>query len=342
MKKILLAAAVVIPLACGPKSPGASGDDAPDANVVHVFTSLYPDVIEAIRPVVQAQLETAVPGAKVEFVQGGSSRIRRTLDRSVADVLLTSDPSHYVELAKRRKLVPYESPNAAKLPPEARAPDHAWVTARYSVMVIGVVPGRSRPSSFEELRKRPKEGGLSIGDPEFSGTNLVTVARLSSRLGWDFYEEIKARGVVVAGSNSMVMERLETQTTDAGIVLLENLLASKAEGKKVDAVYPKDGAIVVPGPIALLKRARDSKGARAVYDAILSPEVQKLLVKKGHLHAADPGEAPPAGAPDLAELLKGAPLSSVFEPVDAAAVKAKFATLFAADAVATPTPAPAP
>lgn len=340
-------AAVLVLTAC-PK--GAPAPKTADPKAVYVYTSLYPDVIEAIKPAVDAQLAKAAPGMRVEWVQGGSSRIRRKLDRelvhrrgSPAEILLTSDPSHYAELAAAGRLLPYVSPVAANLPAEARAADHAWVTARYSVMVIGVVPGATKVASFEDLSgKKLKEGGLSIGDPDFSGTNLVTVARLSGRLGWDYYETLKTRGVVVAGSNSMVMERLETGTTDAGVVLLENVLAAKARKAKVEPVFPKDGAIVVPGPIALLKRAEKSRGAKAVYDAILSPDVQKIFVEKGFLYAADPKHAPPEDAPKFDKLLKGASLATVFEPIDAAAVKSKFASLFARDAVATPTPTPTP
>lgn len=342
---LLAAAALGLATACPKSGPPVK---AADPNAVYVYTSLYPEVIAAIRPAVDAELAKAAPGMRVEWVQGGSSRIRRRLDRemasrrgSPAEILLTSDPSHYVELAAKGALLPYDSPAAATLPAEARAADNSWITARYSVMVIGVVPGKTKVNSFEDLSgKKLDEGAVSIGDPDFSGTNLVTVARLSSRLGWDYYEALKTRRVVVAGSNSMVMERLETATTDAGVVLLENLLAAKARSAKVEAVFPKDGAIVVPGPIALLKRAEKSKGAKAVYDALLSADVQKVLVEKGFLYAADPKAAPPAGAPRFEKLLKEASLASAFEPIDAPAVKQRFSALFAREAVATPTPGP--
>lgn len=344
---LLAAAALGLATACPKNGPPVK---AADPNAVYVYTSLYPEVIAAIRPAVDAELAKAAPGMRVEWVQGGSSRIRRMLDRemasrrgSPAEILLTSDPSHYVELAAKGALLPYASPAAASLPAEARAADNSWVTARYSAMVIGVVPGKTKVNSFEELSgKKLNEGALSIGDPDFSGTNLVTVARLSTRFGWDYYETLKSRRVVVAGSNSMVMERLETATTDAGVVLLENLLAAKARSAKVEAVFPRDGAIVVPGPIALLKRAEKSRGAKAVYDALLSADVQKIFVEKGFLYAADPKAAPPAGAPKLEKLLKDASLASAFEPIDAVAVKARFSALFAREAVATPTPTPAP
>lgn len=326
----------------------------PNPDRVRIYTSLYPAVVSAIKPAVEKQVAAAMPGVRVDWVQGGSSYLRRQLDgelakgESAADLLLTTDPSHYVALKEAGRLLPYESPQAARLPADTKEPEHLWTVARYSVMVIGVAAGREKPRSFADLAERP---GLdvSIGDPDFSGTNLVTVARLSKRHGWEFYEKLKARKVVVAGSNSTVMERLETGTTDAGIVLLENVLAARAKGSKVSVVQPADGGIVVPGLLALLPHAKKSRGAKAAYDAILSPEVQAILVEKGWMHSADPALAPPAGAPKLEKILGAAPLASIFEPIDSVEVKAHFAKLFTREMVApasvpppSPTASPAP
>ncbi len=340
------AAAAAAAWSCAPKPP--PGTVAPDPNVVRVYTSLYPSVIDAIKGEVNAQVAKSAPGVKVEWVQGGSERIRRRLAEelasgvSPADVLLTSDPSHYRHLRRTRKLVPYESPNAASWPAESKGPDGAWATARYSVMVLGVAVGKPKPKTFDELVTGERKD-VSIGDPSFSGTNLMTVARLTKRYGWTYYEKLKERGVVVAGSNSTVMERLETSTTHVGIVLLENVLASRAAGSKVQVAIPTDLAVVIPGHIALLPHAAHSNGAKAVYDAILSPAVQKLFVKKGFLHSGDPKVDPPDGAPSLEKLLGGASLASVFEPVeDADEVGERFGTLFAFDPIAKATDRPSP
>lgn len=351
-----LALAAFFVLSCAPKPP--AGTPKGDPNVVRVYTSLYPNVIEAIRGEVDRKVAAAAPGVRVEWVQGGSERIRRRLDAelqsgdSPADVLLTSDPSHYHALHAKKRLVPYVSPQSERFPAETKGPDGAWATARYSVMVLGVASGKAKPKSFEDLVTGERRE-VSIGDPDFSGTNLVTVARLTKRYGWAYYEKLAERKVVVAGSNSTVMERLDTRTTDIGIVLLENLLAARAKGSKVQVAIPSDGAIVIPGHIALLPHARESKGAKAAYDAILSPEVQKLLVTNGWQHAGDPKLPPPDGAPALDKLLGGAPLASAFEPIGSPDdLREKFARLFTREPVATEsstakpepsaTPAPAP
>src|SRR5688500_11390838 len=230
MRRIGLFVGMLVVLACAPKPP--AGTPKPDPNVVRIYTSLYPVVIDALRKEVDAQVAKAAPGVKVDWVQGGSERIRRKVDAelaagdSPADVLLTSDPSHYRALHAKGRLVPYVSAQAERMPAETKGPDGAWATARYSVMVLGVAAEKRKPKSFEDLVEGDRRE-VSIGDPDFSGTNLVTVARLTKRYGWPYYEKLKERNVVVAGSNSTVMDRLQTATTDVGIVLLENLLAAR-------------------------------------------------------------------------------------------------------------------
>src|SRR6478736_2498744 len=86
--------------ACAP-THGPNGKPI-DPDSVRVYTSIYPNVIEALKPVVDAELAKTMPGIKVEWVQGGSENIRRRLDRefkqrggSPGDLLLTSDPAFY-------------------------------------------------------------------------------------------------------------------------------------------------------------------------------------------------------------------------------------------------------
>lgn len=337
----------LLPLAaCAPAKGTSTAQPTPAAAatpaVVHVYTSMYREVVDAVAPAVDAKLAKTMPGVKVDWFQGGSEKVATRLDGELAsgaspcDVLLTSDPAYYRKLKGAGKLVAYDSPEASREPAGYRDADHAWATARFSTMVIGLSPETASgdngpvPSSFSDLADPARKLRIAIGDPGYSGTNLTTVAILSKRIGWDFYKSLHAKRAVVAGGNSTVLQRLDTATSDAGIVLLENLLAARDQGSKVGVVYPKEGAILIPGLISLLPDAKDSKAARAVYDAILSPDVQKVIVDRGFMHAGDPGLPPPTGAPALEKLLGAAPLGSIYEPPgDVDQVKGTFNEIFA-------------
>ena len=333
--------------ACGPKRADPAATPTPVAASatpveVRIYTSVYREVVDALEEPVAAKLKGQQPPVKVVWVQAGSRKIAARLEKEwsegkdEADILLTSDPAFYRELAAAGKLVAYRSPEAERQPADFRHPDGLWATARFSTMVIGVSPEVEagmigpKPASFADLADPKGVTRIAMGDPALSGTTFTTVATLSGRLGWDYFRSLRKKKTVSAGSNSTVQQRLDTGASDAGICLLENLLLAKERGSKVGVVYPKEGAVVIPGPIALLPRASDSNAARAVYDAILSAEVQKVIVEKGAMHSADPAMPTPAGAPKLEALLGGAEPGSIFEPAkDAEGIKSEFAEIFA-------------
>lgn len=309
---------------------------------VKIYTSVYREVVDILKEPIDAKLKGQSPAIKVTWVQAGSRKIAARLEeewaagKNEADILLTADPAFYKKLKADGKLVAYKSPEAERQGAGYRDPEGYWATARFSTMVIGVSPEveagmtSPKPASFKDLADAKGLKRVAMGDPSLSGTTFTAVATLSKRLGWDYFKDLKKKKALSAGSNSTVQQRLDTGESDAGICLLENLLLAKAGGSKVGVVYPKEGAIVIPGPIALLPHAKDSKPARAVYDAILSAEIQKILVEKGGMHSADPAMPTPAGAPKLEELLGTETAASIYDPAaDSEAIKNEFIKIFA-------------
>lgn len=333
--------------ACGPKQqPDTQPTPTPQAAAtpatVRVYTSVYRELLETLKPAVEKRLANQKQKVAVEWVQAGSRKIALRLEeewaagKDEADVLLTADPAFYKRLESEGKLVAYDSPEAKRLPAAYRDPENHWATARFTTMVIGVSPEVEagmvgpKPASFKDLADAKGVKRIAMGDPAGSGTTFTTVAALSKRLGWDYFRALEKKGAVSAGSNSTVQQRLDTGESDAGICLLENLLLAKERGSKVGVVYPAEGAIVIPGQIALLPRAKESEAARAVYDAILSADVQRVIVEKGAMHSPDPALPTPAGAPGLAKLLGGTQPASLYEPLaDAEGIKTEFTKIFA-------------
>jgi len=310
---------------------GATGRET----TVHVYSSIYKEVIDQIQPVLEKRLETTAPGTKVEWFQSGSEKIAAKLDAelaaggSPADILLMSDPSYYAKLQKNGLLVPYVSPAVLRQPREFVDRDGHWATARISTMVIGVTAARAAkpnpPKAFADLAKA-ETGRVTMPDPLSSGTTFITVQQLSSRLGWDFFRALKKKGTVAAGGNSSVLQRLDTGEAEVGVLLLENVLAGKRRGSHIELVIPSDGVVLIPGQIALLPHAKRSHAAQAVYDAILTDDIQKVIVEKGDMHSPDPRMPPPAGMPTLDELIAGQPASKLVEPPEV--VKATFDAIF--------------
>jgi iron(III) transport system substrate-binding protein len=211
-------------------------------------------------------------------------------------VLATSDPSWYVELTRRDLLRPYVSPRALDLP-------RAWVSPTYAahrvdLMVIGAPKEGPAPTSFADLAKPEWQGKFSSGDPFSSGTAFTTVSAWDLTYGEPFLEALDANGWVMAGGNSAVLGRIESGEKPVGVVLLNNLL-TKADAVRI--VYPTDGAVPIPGPLAIPTDCRVPEAAERVVDWLMGDTAQALVVKN-RMHSPFPGYPPPEGAPPLSEI----------------------------------------
>lgn len=276
---------------------GCGGDDQ---NEIWIYTSIYPQVIERLEP----ELQAAFPDVTFRWYQKGSEQVAARINAELAsgdvlcDLIMTSDPFYYAQLEDQGLLLAHASPGAAAVPEGLRDPENAFTTVRVPLMVIAVNHERLTPSehpgSFKALQESRYEDKVSMGDPLKSGTNFTTVAALSKLYGWDYFQALRDNGVVSAGGNSAVLHRIETGERPIGIILLENVLPRIAKGAPITVVYPSDGAIPVPSPVAIMKSSSNPELAKRVQDLFFEPALQKAIVQ-GYMYSPLPQLEPPAG-----------------------------------------------
>jgi iron(III) transport system substrate-binding protein len=185
-------------------------------------------------------------------------------------------------------------------------------------MVLAVntnrVPPAARPRTFRELGEPAWAGRLTMGDPNRSGSAFTAVAALARKYGWDYFERLRKNGVIAAGGNSAVLSRVMTGEKDAGIILLENLLQTREQNPQapIGIVYPDDGAILVPSPIAIMKTTAAADAARRLYDFFLSDAGQRAMVS-GWMYSPFETIPPPAGARPWPEIFSAPLLPWTFE-----------------------------
>jgi iron(III) transport system substrate-binding protein len=286
-----------------PDGPVAAVADAAPTGEVWVYTSMYQSVIDAIDP----QIRAAYPGLEPRWFQAGSEKVAQRVEAewasggSPACLLMTSDPFWYADLRDQGRLEPYLATSALHVDRGLVDPDGYWIASRISLMLLGVdgarVPADARPHAFADLGTEPWRGRIAMPDPLASGTAFTTIAFLDRDAG-DPLAAMRANGMVASGGNSAVLAKLESGEKDAGILLLENVLAARRKGSTVEAVFPTDGAVAIPGPIAITAGCPNPGGARAIYEFILSDAGQRAIVA-GDMYAALPELPPPDGGPAL-------------------------------------------
>lgn len=274
---------------------------------VWIYTSIYQEQVDQFDALAEAEL----PGVDVQWFQGGSEKVAQRWEAehsagaSPACILATSDPFWYVDLTERDLLLPYVSPRALALP-------RAWVTPTYvahhiDLMVMGAANGQPAPSRFADLAEPAWQGRFSTGDPFSSGTTFTTVAAWDQLYGAEFLTRLRANGWVMAGGNSAVLSRIESGEKPVGVVLLNNLLSKPGSAQ---IVYPADGAVPIPGPLAIPRDCPAPAAAQQVEDWLMGDSAQALVVKS-RMHSPFPELPPPEGVPPLADIVL-APLPEDF------------------------------
>ncbi|WP_426734917.1 ABC transporter substrate-binding protein [Myxococcus faecalis] len=307
-----LAVALAVLAACriesaAPASGVANTHEGAPSGEVWVYTSMYQHVLDALEPLLKEKL----PGVTVRWYQAGSEKVASRLEAERAagavraDLLSASDPFLVERLAREGALLPYASVHVLRAPRALVDLDARYASIRVSTMVLVHREGSPPPpTSFAALVDGSWKGRVAIGDPLTSGTAFTWAVFCHSRYGEAYFTGLREHGALVAGGNAAVLQKVESGEADAGVLLLENALAARARGSRLHIVWPTDGAVTIPGPVAILAGTPNPVAARAVVDVMLSAEGQRLIVEKGDMHAVDPRLPGPRGEPGVDALLR--------------------------------------
>lgn len=286
------------------KAGGVKGD-------LMVYTSIYPDIIDNM---CKPNVAKAFPDMKVNWFQGGTEKVITKITGEIkakkiaADVLMVADPSYYLKLNEQGLLLPYKSKEDANVISD-KAADGAWYAVRVCNMIIAYNGNKLKPEeapkNWTDLTDPKWKGKIAMPNPMLSGTAYVAVGALADKYGWEYFDKLKANGLRVEEGNSAIQNKLLTGEYAAAMILEENILKlanTKKEPLKV--IYPTDGVINIPSPIAIFKDTKNPDGAKALVDWWLSKEGQQAVVK-GWMHSVRGDVKAPTGAEDTKKLVEG-------------------------------------
>jgi len=258
----------------------------PLSGKVMIYTSIYLHIIEQLKPV----LKEKFPGVEVEWFYGGSEKVITKLvaefeqGKTMADLIMIADPAYYNTLKREGRLYQYESPNMKFVYPPWVDPDKYYSGVRINVMGIAynknLVPAKDLPKTWSDLADPKWKGKVGMPNPLLSGTAFVTVAGLarSPKHGWGLFEAWRKNNIACEPGNGAVETKLLSGQFAMGMLLEENVLKAINEGKPLGFVYPSDGPLVNPAPIAIMKTTKNPGAAKAVYDFFLAREGQQAII----------------------------------------------------------------
>src|SRR5205807_3742446 len=131
------------------------------------------------------------------------------------------------------------------------------------------------PNAWADLVNPTYNGKLVMADPAFTAIQLVVVATLSQKLGWQFYEGLRRNDVMIVQGHEQIFDMVKRG---------ERLVAAEASDPRIYTggvmpqnminIIPAANAIQVPSPSAIVKGSPHPNAAKLFAQFNLQPDIQ--------------------------------------------------------------------
>lgn len=274
--------------------------------------TLYTSIPQPIADKIQADFNERYPSIELEVFRSGTSGVvtklmtEKEAGAIAADLIWVAEPSTYEDFKEQDLLLEFTPTEASALPPEMKDPEGYYYAGRLINMIIGYNPTlvSEPPATFGDLLDPRFEGKIAMPSPLRSGSAVAAAKTIVDRYGWEYFEEFKNVGGVQAQNNGTVRDGISSGEFLGGIFLDYMARAAEAAGSPLRYVWPEEGAIFIPSPVAILSASGNPEAAKVFVDYVLSVEGQQTLVELGNFIPVRADVQPPSGAPSLDSIEK--------------------------------------
>lgn len=231
-------------------------------------------------------------GIKVEYLTMSSgeviTRLMAEKDNPQTDIWFGGGSDAFIQAVDEGLLEMYDSPNRENVDPAFKDSDGYWTGV--SLVVVGFLGNADRladkglelPQTWAELVDPVYKDELMASNPNTSGTAYTTVSGvlqiMGEEEGWKFLDEMYANIPYLEKSGSAPGKAALAGEYALGIVPDPHNLPLNNPDAPLLQVFPEDGVLAWPSPVAVVKGAAHPNNAKIFIDWALSPEGQKVLM----------------------------------------------------------------
>jgi iron(III) transport system substrate-binding protein len=246
-------------------------------------------------------------GIQVQLFQSTTGKVLGRLQAEKsnphADVVMLADWSAGDALQQEGMLQPFHPTNGQRA---------IWKGAQgmyyaYSASALGITYNtnlvKDPPQTWLAALNPQWDGKIVMPDPAQSGSAVDFVGGYlqTQVLGMYYFKDLGKYGAVVQGANAEALNQVITGAKDMVLAGVDYMAyADIAKGEPLGIVYPKEGTVVNPRPVMILKSAHNLANARLFEDFVLSDAGQAIVAKNYLLpgaqgYPADPRRVPLSG-----------------------------------------------
>lgn len=223
------------------------------------------------------------PDLKVQIVHASTSqleaRIRSEKDKPLGDVMFAGDLATYLQLKKRGLIQPVDIALSEKLPDGMKDADKTWYAVYEFPIVIfyndSLVSAAHAPHAWDDLIAPEWKDAVLIRNPTHSGSarafHMALIQAWGETRAFNFFKRLDAQmGGNYAASNDTLLSAIVRGEAKVGIMNEGDVWIARNEKRyPISVVYPRDGAIVTPEPVAMIAGAPHPEAARAYMEFLL-------------------------------------------------------------------------
>ena len=312
----------------------ASGATSPPNGTIVLYTSESDDDVNLLAD----DFMHRTPGVTVKIFRAGSGPVEAKIEaemqggRIQADVIWFADIGFFQNLARKGAMLSYSPPAAGRVSRILHYEGNQFHEVRLIFNVVGYNTRqvKFRPTSWWDLTLPRYRGRVGMPSPFVSGAAFAHVGTFAAlpEFGWTFYQKLQENKAMVFRSNGDVIQKLASGEVSVVQVVDFFVRAAKAQGSPVDYVVPKEGAVLVPTPVGIIKTTSNLTAAQAFVNYLYTPDAQRLFVTRSYIPVV-PGTPLPPDTPEAAQLKIIQPNLAYIEG-HREEIKQRFTTLFGA------------
>jgi iron(III) transport system substrate-binding protein len=255
-----------------------------------------------------AAFKAKYPGIEVNLLRQTAQVINTRLNQDLkagsteCDVFCSTDEGHYPPLIKGGYLVQWTPPDLDLLPKQFQGlnPDHYYHLGAIGFVVINYRTDKvtSPPKDWKEFASSAWKSKTTTGHPGFSGYVGQWVTAMVRTYGDKYLNDLKATDPKINRSVNDTVTDIKAGERLVGAGPDNFSLASKAQGVPIDIHFPDDGAVLVPGPVGIIKGSKHPNAAQLFANFMYSKEYSQALVATYNYPLRSDVD-PPTGVPTL-------------------------------------------
>ena len=284
MKRIIITTLFTLSLCLG-----CSSEKSASSNSLVIYC---PHPLDFINPLVD-DFKAKNPGINVDVIAAGTGellkRVESEKDNPLGDILWGGTVT--MAKAKIDLFENYTSTNEVNIADIYKNTEGPLTrcTAVPSVLMVNTnLSGNIKIEGYEDLLNPALKGKIAFADPSASSSSfehldnmLYAMGNGDPEKGWDYVKKLCANldGKLLSGSSAVYKGVADSEYT-VGLTFEEGGANYVALGSPIKLVYMKEGVIIKPDGIYIIKGAKNMENAKRFVDYATSYDAQKTITEK--------------------------------------------------------------